>query len=49
MDDQPKVPRQDHMTPARRRRNWIIGAVLAVAAVGMYVSIFIRLSVSPLE
>ncbi len=49
MDEQPQIPRENHMTPARRRRNRLIGGVLALAALGMYISIFIRLSISPLE
>ncbi len=47
-EQQPQTS-ENHMTPARRRRNWIIGGILAVAAVVMYISIFIRLTVNPLE
>lgn len=37
------------MTPAKRRRNLILGILLAAAALTMYASIFFRLSVDPLK
>jgi len=35
--------------PGARRRNILLGVILACAAIAMYVSIFLRLSNNPLQ
>lgn len=37
------------MTASRRRRNIVLGLILAAASLTMYVSIFFRLSYNPLS
>lgn len=37
------------MTPAKRRRNLLLGLILAASALGMYASIFFRLAYNPLH
>ena len=49
MTDQDNIEEQSQGTPSNKRRNLILGLILAVAALGMYASIFFRLSTNPLQ
>jgi preprotein translocase subunit SecF len=49
MTERESSPIGTAMTSAKRRRNLILGILLAAAALSMYVSIFFRLSVDPLK
>lgn len=40
---------ETNATPSKRRRNVILALVLAAASLAMYFSIFVRLTVNPLE
>lgn len=48
MEDQIR-DEQAEKSSSRRTRNLLLGLILAAAALGMYASIFWRLSVNPLE
>jgi len=49
MTEQTDTDAETTPRPGARRRNIILGVVLACAAIAMYVSIFLRLSGNPLQ
>jgi flagellar basal body-associated protein FliL len=49
MSEKEDMQNETEVSPARKRRNVILGVILAAAALAMYLSIFFRLSENPLQ